>query len=364
MVNIGLGQSITGSFASASAKNFTFAKLSSSLRYFKTGTLTIAGVLCAVPAFATGLVNQGVDTADIQIAPQSQQNVKVSSLSPSIIPETRNFDAAFSAIGFDGTAGFGTLNVHACSSPPMFGATGLGRATGFGSFSYNDSFRVTSTTLAAGTPVDITLTADVALRDTLKFVTNREGGSGFGSAEAAQITGSASFIFNTRNPLVQNIFSGDFSRTNQYIDGEQKRKTGIFDTVEIPEALTRTSGKSNQKVITAYVGQQIDLGVMASLVTRSSAGVGTVSDVDAQMLLIWGLHSDNNDVTVISFNGDPAPDNSRISVPDTIAQLPNRPSTIPPNSTSVPEPFTIVGTLIGGVTAFRMKKKLKSIDKI
>ena len=337
---------------------------SSSLRYLKTGTMTIAGVLCAVPAFATGLVNQNADTADVHLIPRSQSNITVSSLSPSIIPDTRNFDAAFSAIGFDGTTGSGTLDVHACSSPPLFGATGLGRATGSGSFSYNDSFRVTSTTLAAGTPVDLTLTADVALRDTLKFVTNREGGSGFGPAEAAQITGSASFTFNTRNPLVQNIFSGDFFRTNQYLDGEQKRKTGIFDTVEIPEALTRTSGKSNQKVITAYVGQQIDLGVMASLVTNSSAGVGTVSDVDAQMLLKWGLHSDNNDVTVISFNGDPAPDNSRISVPDTIAQLPNRPSTIPPSSTSVPEPFTIVGTLIGGTAALRMRKKLKAASKM
>jgi hypothetical protein len=36
----------------------------------------------------------------------------------------------------------------------------------------------------------------------------------------------------------------------------------------------------------------------------------------------------------------------------------------PVSTTAVPEPFTIVGTLIGGVTAFRMKKKLKSIDKI
>lgn len=31
-----------------------------------------------------------------------------------------------------------------------------------------------------------------------------------------------------------------------------------------------------------------------------------------------------------------------------------------PNSTAVPEPFTIVGTLIGGTAALRMRKKLKS----
>ena len=32
-------------------------------------------------------------------------------------------------------------------------------------------------------------------------------------------------------------------------------------------------------------------------------------------------------------------------------------------STAVPEPFTIVGTLIGGTTALRMRKKLKAINK-
>jgi hypothetical protein len=33
-------------------------------------------------------------------------------------------------------------------------------------------------------------------------------------------------------------------------------------------------------------------------------------------------------------------------------------------STSVPEPFTIVGTLIGGTTAFRMRKKFKATNKL
>jgi hypothetical protein len=33
------------------------------------------------------------------------------------------------------------------------------------------------------------------------------------------------------------------------------------------------------------------------------------------------------------------------------------------SSTSVPEPFTIVGTLVGGSAALRMRKKLKSTTK-
>jgi hypothetical protein len=32
-------------------------------------------------------------------------------------------------------------------------------------------------------------------------------------------------------------------------------------------------------------------------------------------------------------------------------------------STSVPEPFTIIGTLVGGTAAIRMRKKLKSVNK-
>ena len=39
-------------------------------------------------------------------------------------------------------------------------------------------------------------------------------------------------------------------------------------------------------------------------------------------------------------------------------------ATIPGGSTQVPEPFTIVGTLMGAATAFRMKKRLKITNKL
>jgi hypothetical protein len=32
-------------------------------------------------------------------------------------------------------------------------------------------------------------------------------------------------------------------------------------------------------------------------------------------------------------------------------------------TTSVPEPFTIIGTLVGGTAAMRMRKKLKAVNK-
>jgi hypothetical protein len=39
-------------------------------------------------------------------------------------------------------------------------------------------------------------------------------------------------------------------------------------------------------------------------------------------------------------------------------------STGAPAPTDVPEPFTIVGTLVGGTAALRMRKKLKSNTKV
>ena len=37
-------------------------------------------------------------------------------------------------------------------------------------------------------------------------------------------------------------------------------------------------------------------------------------------------------------------------------------TTSPGGSTAVPEPFTIIGSIVGGIVAFRMRKKLKAIS--
>ncbi len=177
-----------------------------SLHYLSTGSLTIAGILSAtIPVLATGHVDQTAQTGytinNALVISKAQDNITVSSLSPSIIPETKNLDAAFSAITLNGLAGYGTLNVHSCSGPPI-GSTEIGRASGYGNLQYDDSFRITSSTLAAGTLVDITLIADVSLRDTLSFKTTPTRQS-FGPGDAAQITGVAVVGFNVGNPLTQ-----------------------------------------------------------------------------------------------------------------------------------------------------------------
>jgi Nidogen-like len=55
-----------------------------------------------------------------------------------------------------------------------------------------------------------------------------------------------------------------------------------------------------------------------------------------------------------------------VTLPPTIPPvLPPTPPVLPPTGagTDVPEPFTVIGSLIGGTAAFRMRKKLKSSDK-
>jgi hypothetical protein len=55
-----------------------------------------------------------------------------------------------------------------------------------------------------------------------------------------------------------------------------------------------------------------------------------------------------------------------VNAPPPPPSLPTEPTSTSPTTdpTSVPEPFTIVGTIVGGSAAMRMRKKLKSNDKV
>jgi hypothetical protein len=52
-----------------------------------------------------------------------------------------------------------------------------------------------------------------------------------------------------------------------------------------------------------------------------------------------------------TFNDNPSPGGGSYSV------------TLSPNNPLVPEPFTVIGTIVGGTAAFRMRKKLANINK-
>jgi hypothetical protein len=88
--------------------------------------------------------------------------------------------------------------------------------------------------------------------------------------------------------------------------------------------------------------------------------------------LIWGSYDsgDNNSIGwAYSFSGDSAwgyADDSSFSIssiPNTLDGDMNIFAYQSQSPTAVPEPFTIIGTLVGGSAALRMRKKLKSDNK-
>lgn len=66
---------------------------------------------------------------------------------------------------------------------------------------------------------------------------------------------------------------------------------------------------------------------------QSGAIIGVVADVDVQMVLNWGFQPFNSDIQIVSVtDGQPAPDNSDLTLEPLLLLLPPRPETV------VPEP--------------------------
>jgi hypothetical protein len=104
--------------------------------------------------------------------------------------------------------------------------------------------------------------------------------------------------------------------------------------------------------IEAFDSANISLGLFSNLTGVSNGN----SDNSA---VFWGISSTNTDIKSIVFN---ASDDGGFGPNDfAINQLSLVSSS---NTTAVPEPFSIVGTLIGGTAALRMRKKLKSTNKV
>jgi hypothetical protein len=92
-------------------------------------------------------------------------------------------------------------------------------------------------------------------------------------------------------------------------------------------------------------------------VRHSAGALGTRPLAGQSELVKFDLHGPGLNTFIFGFKGVggvPLPN------PDPIIDEPTGSS--PTTSTAVPEPFTIVGTPIGGTSALRMRKKLKSND--
>jgi hypothetical protein len=92
------------------------------------------------------------------------------------------------------------------------------------------------------------------------------------------------------------------------------------------------------------------LGLFAGL-------TGTTNGNNDNSAIFWGIRSTNADIKSIVFNASDDAANS----PNDFAI--NQLSLVTNSTTDVPEPFTIIGTIVGGTAAVRMRKKLKSANK-
>jgi sugar lactone lactonase YvrE len=109
-------------------------------------------------------------------------------------------------------------------------------------------------------------------------------------------------------------------------------------------------------LLTRSIKKISSTGVVSTFVT--STEIGSPHDIafDASGILFVSDY-ENGRIQKISSTGVVSTFVTGLAQPTTLAFAPS-------TSTSVPEPFTIVGTLIGGTAALRMRKKLKSSGKV
>jgi hypothetical protein len=320
-------------------------------RTFAGCAVLVFGILiCATPA-AAGDVFESVSTL-IGSGPggASQMNVNDSTLTP-IKSEAINGDVAFSSTVLHGDVlGSATLNEHACSEPSL--GFFLGTAAAGGSFDFGDSYRITSSTLPVGAPVFITLVANAALRETLKL---NIGQGGEFSGDGVLTTGDANINFAISGASYP--FSGAFTQSNNFNDGESTSKQGLFSGSDFQQMSSVVNGMLEKNVVQVLVGDILTVGVGGESRVNSGAAIGVVADVDVQVVLNWGVHPFDSDIQIVSLtDGQPAPDNSDQTLDMVIAGLPPRPETV------VPEPSSIVMLnigLIGLLTFFHRRKSAK-----
>jgi hypothetical protein len=106
---------------------------------------------------------------------------------------------------------------------------------------------------------------------------------------------------------------------------------------------------------TGTIKQVSSTGTVTTFATGFSTPLGLAFDGSGNLFA-----SDSNTIRQISSTGAVTTFATGLNQPAYLAFAPSAPS----GSTAVPEPFTAIGTLIGGTAAVRMRKKLKSSGKV
>jgi hypothetical protein len=203
------------------------------------------------------------------------------------------------------------------------------------------------------------------------FVNNR---AGLGANDAVDWSQLGSSRTTLSNPFSATS-TGGLGVTGQFIGGagqSQDQGNGWIGNFATGDALVWSNGSNGPLTLTfantvAGVGTQIQTDVFGSFTGSIEAfdssntslglfsGLTGVSDVSGNnSAVFWGISSTSSDIKSIVFNAFNGGNNFAI----------NQLSLVNPNAVAaVPEPFTIVGTLIGSTAALPMRKKLKSNDK-
>jgi sugar lactone lactonase YvrE len=175
---------------------------------------------------------------------------------------------------------------------------------------------------------------------------------------SAGIVQAAGIAFDTSG----NLFVSDMG-SSTIGSGSIKKisSTGVISTfatgLSLPRGLAFDSSGTLfvADLLTRSIKKISSTGVVSTFV---SAEIGNPTDIafDASGILFVSDY-ENNRIQKISSTGVVSTFVTGLAQPTTLAFAPS-------TSTAVPEPFTIVGTLIGGTAALRMRKKLKSSGKV
>ena len=160
--------------------------------------------------------------------------------------------------------------------------------------------------------------------------------------------------------------------------------SGFFTNFAPNEALIWSGGPNGPLTLTfantvSGAGAQIATTLNASFTGSISAfgtsgnllgsftRTGLSADTGAGDALFLGVSSSTTDIKSIVFNAfvrplDGTPGSGNNFAINQVSLNTLNP-TVTANPTAVPEPFTIVGTLVGGTAALRMRKKLKANSK-
>jgi hypothetical protein len=143
-------------------------------------------------------------------------------------------------------------------------------------------------------------------------------------------------------------------KLNLYIDGDVAESATPTITANTPLKLALTRNASGQTSTYLNGVQQFSFLGISNSIRQESVFTAANSIINFF-----------NDDSVTSFGEASSGLVSRISIYDgALSAADASVLTGGAASTAVPEPFTIVGTLIGGTAALRMRKKLKATDKV